>query len=64
MRFAAQQPKEGVDKVVVDRAADAAIAQFHHLTGGDDEFIIDRDVADFVEHDGDLEPILICQDMV
>jgi hypothetical protein len=45
-------------------ATDAAIAQFHHLAGGDDELIIDRDVADFVDHNGDLEPMLICQDMV
>jgi hypothetical protein len=32
--------------------------------GGDDELIIDRDVADFVDHNGDLEAMLICQNMV
>jgi hypothetical protein len=64
LRFAAQQSVEGLDKVGVDRASDASVAQFHHLAGGDDELVIDRDVADFVDHNGDLEPMLICQDMV
>jgi hypothetical protein len=52
LRFAAQHSIEGIDKVVVDRASDVSVAQFHHLAGGDDELVIDRDVADFVNRSG------------
>ena len=62
---ALQHAEDGIDEVVVDRAADAAIGQLDHaVVGGDDQFAVDTDRPDLVDDDGDLEPLPVRQDMI
>src|SRR5690348_8125855 len=58
VRFTTQQPVKSINKIVVNRAADTSIAQFHHIAGGDNELVVDCYVAKFVEHYRNLEILL------
>jgi hypothetical protein len=50
-----QHPKDGVDQVVVQRAANTAVAQLHHVVvSGNDQLAVDPDLAELVDNDGSL----------
>jgi len=62
---ALQYPERRIDEVVVERAADAAIAELDHVVvGGDDQIAIDPDLADLVDDDPDPQPVPARQDVV
>ena len=60
-----QDPIHRFEQLAVDRAADAAIAQLHHVfAGGDDQVVIDADFAKLIYQNGGFEPLLVAEDVV
>ena len=55
----------GDDFTVRGGAADAAVAQLHHLLScGDDEFVIDADLTEFIHQHSGLHALLIAENVV
>ena len=53
----AQHAHDAVQKVVVGRAADAAVAELDHAAfGGDDQVVVDADLAQLVHQNRGLTP--------
>ena len=60
-----KHPLHRLHQLVVDRAADAAVAQLHHLLScGDDEFVIDADLTEFIHQHSGLHALLIAENVV
>jgi len=60
-----KHPLHGLHQLVVDRAADAAVAQLHHLLScGDDEFVINTDLPEFVHQHSGLHTLLIAENVI
>ncbi len=60
-----QDAAQRVDEIVVDRAADAAVAQLDHVgIGGDDQLVVDADVAELVDDDRGAHALLAGQDVI
>ena len=60
-----QDPIHRLEQLAVDRAADAAIAQLHHVfAGGDDQVVVDADFAKLIHEHGGFEPLLVAEDVV
>ena len=58
-------PFHRLHQLVVDRAADATVAQLHHVfIGGDDEIVVDADFTELVHQHRGLQPLLIAQDVI
>ena len=55
----------GLQQLAVDRAADAAVAELHHVVaGGDDQVVVDADLAEFVHQHRRFHPVLVGEDVV
>ena len=53
LALALHQPLDDADQVAAHGAADAAVVHLEHfLVGADDEFVVDADLAEFVDDDG------------
>ena len=65
-RFGAiEDPVHRVEQLSVDRAADAAVAQLHHvLAGGHHEVVVDADLAELIHQNGRLHALLVGEDVV
>ena len=49
----------------IDRAADAAVAELHHLiTGGHHELVVDPHLTEFIDQHGAAQPLLVAEDVV
>ena len=60
-----QDPVDGLQQLAVDRAADAAIAQLHHVfAGGHHQLVVDADLAELIHQHGRFEALLIGEDVV
>ena len=54
-----------IEQLAVDRAADAAVAQFHHvLARGDDQLVVDADLSELVDQHRRLHSLLIAEDVI
>ena len=54
-----------LEQFAVDRAADAAVAQLHHVfAGGDDQVVVDADLAELIHQHGGFHALLIAEDVV
>ena len=52
-------------QLAVDRAADAAVAQLHHVVAcGDHQFVVDADLAELIHQHGGLQSLLIAENVV
>ena len=46
---AIEDPIHRIQQLAIDRAADAAVAELHHVfAGGDDQIVVDTDLTEFV----------------
>ena len=55
-----ENAKDRIEEIVVDRTADAAVFQFHHVVGsGDDQVAVDADLAELVDDDGGAQALLV-----
>ena len=58
-------PFHRLHQLVVDRAADATVAQLHHVfIGGDDQIVVDADFTELIHQHRGLHPLLIAQDVI
>ena len=65
LALALHQPLDDADEVAAHGAADAAVVHFEHfLVGPDDEFVVDADLAEFIDDDGVFAPVRLAQDAV
>ena len=56
---------DGLQQFTVDGAADAAIAELHHVVaGGHHQVVIDANFAEFIHENGGFETLLIGEDVV
>ena len=56
---------DAVDQVVVRGAADAAVVELDHVVGaGDDQVVVDADVAELVHQDGGADALAVREDVV
>ena len=63
--WAIEDPIDGLEQFPIDRAADATVAQLHHvLAGGDHQVVVDADFAKFIHQNGRFDPVLIAEDVV
>ncbi len=57
LALAPHQPVDDAHQIAAHRAADAAVVHFEHLlVRADDEVVIDADLAEFVDDDGEFFP--------
>ena len=55
LALALQQPFDDADQIAAHRAADAAVVHLEDfLVGADDEIIVDADLAEFIDDDGEF----------
>ena len=60
-----ENPEDRIDEIVVDRAADAAVFQLHHVVvGGDDQLAVDAEFAELVDDDGGAQSVLVGEDVL
>ena len=60
-----QDAVHGLQQLAVDRAADAAVAELHHVvTRGNDQVVVDADLAEFIHQHGRLQALLVGEDVV
>ena len=60
-----QDPVHRFQQFAVDRAADAAVAELHHvLAGGHHQLVVDSDLPELVHQHRGLEAVLIAEDVV
>ena len=65
LALAPHQPVDDAHEVAAHGAADAAVVHLEHfLVGADDEVVVDADLAEFVDDDGELLPVRLGQDAV
>ena len=63
--WAFNHPFHRLHQLVVDRAADATVAQLHHVfIGGDDQIVVDPDFTELIHQHRGLHPLLIAQDVI
>ena len=63
--WAFNHPFHRLHQLVVDRAADATVAQLHHVfIGGDDQIVVDADFTELIHQHRGLHPLLIAQDVI
>ena len=63
--WAFNHPFHRLHQLVVDRAADATVAQFHHVfIGGDDQIVVDADFTELIHQHRGLHSLLIAQDVI
>jgi hypothetical protein len=62
---AVEDAKHRVEEIVVARAADAAVREFHHVAvGGDDQLAVDADLAELVDDDRRAHALLVGEDVL
>ena len=60
-----QDPIHRFEQLAIDRAADAAITQLHHVFAcGDDQVVVDADFAEFIHQYGGFETLLVTENVV
>ena len=60
-----KNPEDRIDEIVVDRAADAAVFQLHHVVvGGDDQLAVDAEFAELVDDDGGAQSVLVGENVL
>ena len=60
-----QDSVDGLEQLAVDRTADAAVAQLHHVfPGADHQVVIDADLAEFIHQNGCFHTVLVGEDVV
>ena len=60
-----QDPIHRFEQLAIDRAANTAVAQLHHVfAGGDDQVVVDADFAEFIHQYGGFKPLLVTEDVV
>ena len=60
-----QHPFDRFHQFIVDRATDAAIAEFHHLlTGGHNQIVVDADLAEFIHQHRRFDAALAVENVV
>ena len=60
-----QDPVDRIQQFTVDRAADAPVAQFNGvLSSGNDQIVVNADLAKFIDKNGSFEPLLIAENVV
>ena len=63
--WAIQDAIHRIEKLAIDGAADAAVAQLHHVfAGGDDQVVVDPDLAEFVHQHRRFHTLLVAEDVV
>ena len=62
---AGEDADDAVDQVIVRGAADAAVVELDHVVGaGDDQVVVDADVAELVDEDGGADALAVGEDVV
>ena len=60
-----EDPLHSPQELVVDRAADAAIAELHGVViRGDDQIVVDSDLTELVHQHGGFHTLLIAEDVI
>ena len=60
-----QHPVHSLQQFPVDRAADAAVAELHHLiTGGHHELVVNAHLTELVDQHGAAQALLVAEDVI